>query len=47
MGGFHVGEDLSQGLLGCDTLSGWRWRQHGPAEHWYPTTMHSVTTQTL
>jgi len=24
----------------------WRWRQHEPLKHWYPsTTLHSITTQ--
>jgi len=24
----------------------WRWRQHEPLKHWYPTTtLHGITTQ--
>jgi len=30
----------------CCLTSPWRWRQHGPLKHWYPTvTLYSVTTQ--
>jgi hypothetical protein len=25
--------------------SHWRWRQHGPPKHWYPTTSLCITTQ--
>jgi hypothetical protein len=36
-------------VMACSVVvvtSPWRWRQHGPLKHWYPTTtLHSNTTQ--
>jgi len=30
----------------ADTMTSWRWKQHGPLKWWYPTmSLHSVTTQ--
>jgi hypothetical protein len=43
--GFHNHEDSSHGLLGCDAVWPWSWRQFGPPTCWYPATvLHCVTT---
>jgi len=33
-------------VVGYQYFRGWRWRQHGPLKHWYPTTpQHGITIQ--
>jgi hypothetical protein len=40
----YTGSTTGRGLL--PPSPPWRWRQHGPLNHWYPTTtLYGVTTQ--